>query len=334
MDSGMVLLKPLREVLKPGDSFVSPEDDRTTGIYNAFIATVPRQSILLEAINMSVENVQNETYGDGEHGDLAITGPLVLSKAFTTVMGKPVVADKDYGGGVRLIAFIKDGSSQVGDVLDRKEPFVTVKYPGYYEDMKWYTNSARYGDLFKARAVYKFKPSPKLYEHQRRLLRLLETFEKICRENGITYWVSDGTLLGAVREKGIIGWDDDIDVNVPSTSIDKLKRLIPLLRSKGYDLFFDDHIWRFTVLGSDFPSAGYIDLFEMKDDEERYTYVEEFNSKRFPKGYVFHREIYPLKLYSFEGLQVPGPNDSDSYLTRLYGDWRIPQKWPTHLNHD
>lgn len=46
-------------------------------------------------------------------------------------------------------------------------------------------------------------------------LRLLRIFDSYCRENKLRYSLSAGTLLGAVRHKGFIPWDDDIDVVMP-----------------------------------------------------------------------------------------------------------------------
>lgn len=68
-----------------------------------------------------------------------------------------------------------------------------------------------------------------LKDLQIELLNLLKIFDKICRKNKIEYWLDYGTLLGAVRHKGFIPWDDDIDISVPAIDY---HRLISALNSE------------------------------------------------------------------------------------------------------
>lgn len=56
-------------------------------------------------------------------------------------------------------------------------------------------------------------------------LDLLNQFIKVCEENKLRYFVCAGTLLGAVRHKGFIPWDDDIDVMMPRKDYKKLCKI-------------------------------------------------------------------------------------------------------------
>ena len=52
-------------------------------------------------------------------------------------------------------------------------------------------------------------------ELQERILGILLAFDKVCKEHGLRYCICGGTMIGAVRHKGFIPWDDDLDVSMP-----------------------------------------------------------------------------------------------------------------------
>ncbi len=76
----------------------------------------------------------------------------------------------------------------------------------------------------------------KLRELQLCELEILKYFIKICDENNITYYISGGTYLGAVRHKGFIPWDDDVDIALPRTDYEKVIEILKKNKNDKYKL--------------------------------------------------------------------------------------------------
>ena len=68
------------------------------------------------------------------------------------------------------------------------------------------------------------------------LSKLLVEFKKICEKENLTYYLIGGTLLGAVRHRGFIPWDDDIDVGMPREDYQKFIKVAPKYLPNGLEV--------------------------------------------------------------------------------------------------
>ena len=66
-------------------------------------------------------------------------------------------------------------------------------------------------------------------------LEVLAALDRHCREQGLTYYLGYGTLLGAVRHGGFIPWDDDVDVMMPRADYERLRRHLRRQRPRRPD---------------------------------------------------------------------------------------------------
>ena len=57
---------------------------------------------------------------------------------------------------------------------------------------------------------------------QRKIIGNLEAIDAVCREHGLRYYLWAGTMLGAIRHKGFIPWDDDMDICMPRPDYEQL----------------------------------------------------------------------------------------------------------------
>lgn len=74
----------------------------------------------------------------------------------------------------------------------------------------------------------------RLRHDQLELLKMLRVVTDICDANGIQWWLSSGTLLGAARHQGFIPWDDDLDIVLLKRDCKRLEKLLLELNHEEY----------------------------------------------------------------------------------------------------
>lgn len=117
------------------------------------------------------------------------------------------------------------------------------------------------------------KASPELLREK--LLETLIALDDFCREHGLRYYLSGGTLLGAVRHQGFIPWDDDIDVNMPRCDCEKLMEL-----SGG-------RIGKYLLVPPNFDDAAHAYHWKLYNEEILVTKGE--------KCYPIFIDIFPIE---------------------------------------
>lgn len=73
-----------------------------------------------------------------------------------------------------------------------------------------------------------------LKEFHKVLLDILLEFDRVCRDNDIQYSLAYGTMLGAIRHKGFIPWDDDVDVVMDRKNYNRFCEVCPKSLRDGY----------------------------------------------------------------------------------------------------
>ena len=74
-------------------------------------------------------------------------------------------------------------------------------------------------------------------------LQIMDVVDAFCTENGLRYSLSSGTLLGAIRHKGFIPWDDDVDILMPRPDYERFWRAFNAAsdgRYTAYNYMMDD----------------------------------------------------------------------------------------------
>ena len=96
-------------------------------------------------------------------------------------------------------------------------------------------------------------------------LDLLREFGRLCENAGLTWWMYAGGLIGAVRHKGFVPWDDDVDVMLPRKDFDRLQSMTNeqfgakppyFLQNPVTDPLFNDYLIRFRRSDTSFVTRA------------------------------------------------------------------------------
>jgi phosphorylcholine metabolism protein LicD len=174
-------------------------------------------------------------------------------------------------------------------------------------------------------------PLDRLDSIQKNVVYLVKHIVHAFTVNNICFWACGGTLLGAVRDKHMIVWDDDADFCVHVDDISRIEN-IDLSDYGNIVLYKVRHYWYKIKIPN---RTGFVDIFGFCKNNNRYEYANKFCKEYWPNGWFGIDEIEkPFSMYNFGQLQVPGPQDATLYFDRHYGkNWNIPKFDCTQLRH-
>lgn len=175
-------------------------------------------------------------------------------------------------------------------------------------------------NFFKKECRCNFEISPMMKRAWAAQMEVLQIVGEICEKHDLQYFADWGTLLGAIRHKGFIPWDDDIDICLKRNDYMKLINVLPSELPKG-----------FVLAGMYSPSkrlqnAAYVPHLRVIADEEQWNfndYMIKFH------GFPYQRvgiDIFPLDTISNNRQELTMQSNLIKRGVILLRDWDLLQE--------
>lgn len=154
------------------------------------------------------------------------------------------------------------------------------------------------------------------------ITNMFREFDRICRKYNLKYWCRGGTLIGAMRHKGWIPWDGDVDVGMLKEDYNKLQKIIQSelpkkmwFQDKTTDKYYKGNIGKIRDLNTnykDYKSQSWhnglqLDIMIFKIENNKIYGVSTICGPPDKKKRNYN-DVFPLKEIKFEDILVYVPN--------------------------
>ena len=132
-------------------------------------------------------------------------------------------------------------------------------------------------------------------------LEILKVIDKVCRDNDIPYSLYAGSLLGAVRHKGFIPWDDDLDICMSRENYNRFLAAWEKASPEGYLLQNKDNAPGFTQSFTKIRKDHTTFWQEGEEVDQYHTgiFVDVFPIDRIPNGKL-RRKLFRLEVVLYQ----------------------------------
>ena len=146
---------------------------------------------------------------------------------------------------------------------------------------------------------------------------LMRIFNAVCKKHNLQYWIAYGTLLGAVRHKGFIPWDDDTDIAMPRSDYEKILAILNQELSK-YGIEAEEQLpmWRIGLSYKHYETGIWIDIFPVDSvgmPNEVEICAEELEKRILKYRKYYHRHIKHTSVDKIQSIKHKIIPDSGDY---------------------